>query len=232
MTLPLDYQIWITGLTVLILVLWAAAVVFTGWHTRRLRLPPAEALLWTAASALLPLGGFLAYLLVVALPRRRPSRFPVQPSVPLSGRETLLRPQAPPRRGLETLDVSERALATVVSPKNGDADPARPASYIITVSAGPHVGQIFMIARLPAWIGRGEQAAVSLDGDLGVSRQHAELYEAQGALRIRDLQSTYGTQVNGRLTYDQPLASGDRIRVGLTELEVAVEGSASQQARL
>ena len=50
----------------------------------------------------------------------------------------------------------------------------------------------------------------------GVSREHAEIVEAEGGLLLRDLGSTSGTFVNRRKIADegQLLKDGDRIRLG------------------
>jgi pSer/pThr/pTyr-binding forkhead associated (FHA) protein len=73
---------------------------------------------------------------------------------------------------------------------------------------------------LPAVIGRGHEVAVSLDGDMGVSRRHAEIYSPGAGLHIRDLNSTHGTYVNGYKVSDQPLQPGDKIAIGQSILQV------------
>ncbi len=61
---------------------------------------------------------------------------------------------------------------------------------------------------------------IGLDDDLGVSRQHAEIYDQAGVLRIRDLKSTHGTQVNGFSIDDKSLDPGDQIRIGASTLKI------------
>lgn len=78
------------------------------------------------------------------------------------------------------------------------------------------VGQQFILDSLPARIGRGPEAGVALDADLNISRKHAEIYEWNGMLRIRDLGSMHGVQVNGIPASDQVLSPGDRISLGGT----------------
>jgi serine phosphatase RsbU (regulator of sigma subunit)/pSer/pThr/pTyr-binding forkhead associated (FHA) protein len=48
----------------------------------------------------------------------------------------------------------------------------------------------------------------------GVSRMHAEILSEQGAFRLRDCGSRFGTFVNGERTTDRLLREGDRIRLG------------------
>jgi pSer/pThr/pTyr-binding forkhead associated (FHA) protein len=90
--------------------------------------------------------------------------------------------------------------------------------YSLLAIQGPLAGQQYILKSLPALIGRGPDASVALDADLNVSRRHAEIYEWNGMLRIRDLGSMHGTQINGVMAGDQALTSGDRITMGGTVL--------------
>ncbi len=68
---------------------------------------------------------------------------------------------------------------------------------------------------LPAVIGRGDEAALRFTDD-SVSRRHCELVDRDGAVVIRDLGSTNGTQVEG--VYLEPnveteIASGTVVQV-------------------
>lgn len=90
------------------------------------------------------------------------------------------------------------------------------ARYLLIVVEGPMVGQQFILDSLPARIGRGPEVGVALDADLNISRKHAEIYEWNGMLRIRDLGSLHGVQVNGIPANDQVLSPGDRISLGGT----------------
>ena len=62
-----------------------------------------------------------------------------------------------------------------------------------------------------------------LDNDRGVSRQHAELYQQAGRLRLRDLDSTHGTHINGDDIDDKALLPSDKIQVGYSLLIVKTE---------
>ncbi len=86
--------------------------------------------------------------------------------------------------------------------------------YALVALDGPAQGQVFPLSPLPLRIGRGPGAGLALDKDLNVSRAHAEIYEWNGALRIRDLGSMHGTQINGIPITDQALNPGDRVAVG------------------
>lgn len=63
-------------------------------------------------------------------------------------------------------------------------------------------------------IGRRTESDVRVTG-AGVSRHHAEVIAENGAYRVRDCASKFGTFVNGeRITTPHPLVHGDRIRLG------------------
>jgi pSer/pThr/pTyr-binding forkhead associated (FHA) protein len=55
--------------------------------------------------------------------------------------------------------------------------------------------------------------------DSGASRRHAQIRTADGVSTVTDLGSTNGTKVNGRDVQSAPLADGDRITVGATQIE-------------
>ena len=94
-------------------------------------------------------------------------------------------------------------------------------TYTFAVIEGPNAGDEFVLTRLPAKLGRGIDAAIRLD-DRNASRQHAEIYEHGGILRIRDLKSTHGTYVNGFSIDDKSLDPGDKIRIGFSVLHFRV----------
>ena len=67
-------------------------------------------------------------------------------------------------------------------------------------------------------IGRGPTNAVILK-DERCSRNHAEVFQAQGAWQLRDLDSRNGTMVSGaRLSSDRELQPGDIIQIGNSHL--------------
>ena len=78
----------------------------------------------------------------------------------------------------------------------------------VTIDAGPYN------------IGRSSENHLQLAGT-EVSRHHAELVREPDGWRIRDCGSKFGTYVNDVKIDESPLNSGDRIRIGQTELRVA-----------
>ncbi len=71
----------------------------------------------------------------------------------------------------------------------------------------------------PLWgsalvIGRSPDCDIQVDVTSAASRRHAEVYPFAGGWRIRDLESSNGTRLNGRKILDEPLREGDRLEVG------------------
>src|SRR5712692_7956024 len=69
-------------------------------------------------------------------------------------------------------------------------------------------------------IGRSPECQVCLK-DFGISRQHAKLIADPSGVRIVDLKSKNGTQVNGVPVVEAPLKDGDRILLGKFQLTFA-----------
>jgi hypothetical protein len=66
-------------------------------------------------------------------------------------------------------------------------------------------------------LGRARECDIVVE-DPSVSRRHAELRRGPGGFTIVDLQSTNGTQVNGKKVDQAQVEDGDRITLGQTEL--------------
>ena len=66
-------------------------------------------------------------------------------------------------------------------------------------------------------IGRSPDCQVVLK-DFGISRNHAKLIVDEDGVRILDLKSKNGTQVNGVPVVEAPLKDGDRILLGKFQL--------------
>ena len=67
-------------------------------------------------------------------------------------------------------------------------------------------------------IGRSPECQVVLK-DFGISRQHARIVVDEDGVRIQDLKSKNGTQVNGVPVVEAPLKDGDRILLGKFQLQ-------------
>jgi DNA-binding NtrC family response regulator len=100
-------------------------------------------------------------------------------------------------------------------------------SFAVRVTTGPDTGKSFTIDANQAGrilVGQSPACAVRL-ADPTVSRRHAALELAQGALRVADLGSTNGTWVNGLRVYDVALQGGESLQVGNTVLAVTAGSS-------
>ena len=216
----------IAGIAALIALLWAGSVAFTVWDVHRRGANTGSVIAWLALVVLLPLIGFLAYLVFrVFTALFSPGK---GGGDPLPKRVTAVKRPVGGELSTSTLLASDLSANTIYDPRivervNDNSDAAS-KKYLVSVISGADLGKEFIIETLPVMIGRDPGAAVRLDGNLGVSRKHAEVFEQAGHLRIRDLGSTHGTQVNGLRIEERNLDSGDRIQVGLTILVVKAIG--------
>ncbi|HEX9013531.1 MAG TPA: FHA domain-containing protein, partial [Anaerolineaceae bacterium] len=218
------------GFALAFLVLWVGSIAAVAAHARRRELPGAGRWLWIGLAVLLPIAGFFLYWIVFLIGHFMSSgRAEVEPA-----RRRVTQPlHVAPSPGIHTTipaaDLIESTIAYQESPSASlPAAPLPPASTqpgcLLAATDGPHQGDRFSLNHLPALIGRSAEAAVLLSRDLQVSRKHAEVYENQGTLRIRDLGSLYGTRVNGNPVRDAALIPGDSVRVGGSTLRVESQG--------
>lgn len=204
---------------------WLAGVVFVSSDARRRGLPGWLRALWVLL-ALIPMVGLTAYVFFY-------NRASVQNVLSHSGTQPRLRvtlPRAPAgvregeRPHQATLPVAALhplyGATAAVPALDPEVAAAGSTALQLLVVEGPHSGEAFALGTLPVHIGRGAEAVVRLDADLGVSRRHAELYAQAGALRLRDLRSAHGTLVNGFTISDKGLRPGDKIQVGHSLLVV------------
>ena len=78
-------------------------------------------------------------------------------------------------------------------------------------------GRPYDVTKRRVVIGRSKECDVQLS-DANVSRRHAELRQEGATYWIVDLDSTNGTEVNGRRLKRAKLENGDRITVGATDI--------------
>lgn len=76
--------------------------------------------------------------------------------------------------------------------------------------------------RLPSTIGRGRGTSIMLPHPL-VSRQHCELFEANGKLMVRDLGSLNGTFVNNQRITESIIEPGELLTIGAVTFRAAYE---------
>jgi hypothetical protein len=94
--------------------------------------------------------------------------------------------------------------------------PSRGRGYV-TISGKKHV-----LAGERLTIGRSRESELVVD-DPNVSRRHAELRKTIEGWMVVDLGSTNGVKVNGRRVHEEVLRPGDKITLGLVELDFGEE---------
>jgi hypothetical protein len=155
---------------------------------------------------------------------------------------------SPPKVSMETdedLEVGEFGIATrmaqggrQVTPDDASAGNVEPgATMVYKPKAPPETeavsaeelgldrevatlsweGQRHELAKRRAVIGRSKDADIQVS-DPNVSRRHAEVRQEGAAHWVVDLDSTNGTEVNGRRLKRAKLRPGDKITVGSTDL--------------
>jgi len=94
--------------------------------------------------------------------------------------------------------------------------------FSLKVLEGSESGKVFSVTRSRITVGR-EEGDILL-GDPLVSRKHAA-FEVFGShhIVVKDLASTNGTYLNGRLIAYSKLNNGDKIKVGSTVLEAVIQ---------
>jgi DNA-binding NtrC family response regulator len=112
---------------------------------------------------------------------------------------------------------------------------ASPSSAFRLVVAGPpgRAQQIQIDATSPAplLVGSSPVCALRLD-DPTVSRRHVALELARGGLRLRDLDSTNGTRVDGVRVVEVVLEGGERIEIGTSAIRVERERGGGRASEL
>ncbi len=109
-------------------------------------------------------------------------------------------------------------------PKNVDV--------MIVVLEGTEFGREYPIVKSRTTMGREGGAADIEIADLGVSRQHAEIYLEDGGWVLRDLESTNGTLKNGIKINRAPLKHGEKFKIGETVLQFLCEEKAQGSAKV
>ena len=99
----------------------------------------------------------------------------------------------------------------------------------LLVVAGPMEGTSFVLSEEEATVGRDLTAQICL-ADLSVSRRHCLIRKEAQAFRLEDLGSLNQTSVNGLPVKDHDLKSGDRIRLGNSQLIFLLDEEAALPA--
>src|SRR4026207_2577925 len=96
----------------------------------------------------------------------------------------------------------------------------------LKVQAGSNAGKEIPVPMARFLIGRSEECQLRPKSD-AISRNHCTILINDSDVCIRDLNSRNGTFVNDeRVEGDQPLKSGDMLRVGKLQFEVLIVATA------
>jgi len=101
----------------------------------------------------------------------------------------------------------------------------------LVVESGVDKGMIFPLVQDVTTLGRSAQNHIQII-DKRMSRHHVEFHKRGGQTILRDLGSKNGTWINqNRVTGDNPLSSGDRVRVGETVMLFELEAEDLNKAK-
>ena len=113
---------------------------------------------------------------------------------------------------IRTLELPPRAPRKV---DGREDDPARPRRARLFVMEGQERGRSLDLAGEPVTVGRSRASTLALT-EPNASKDHLRIAWEDGAWVLTDLESSFGTKVNGRPVQRAPLAAFDRIAVGDT----------------
>ncbi|MES1210841.1 MAG: mechanosensitive ion channel domain-containing protein, partial [Acidobacteriota bacterium] len=111
---------------------------------------------------------------------------------------------------IRTLELPPRPRRTAVS---REKDSPRPA--YLYVAEGPDRGTSLALEGEAATVGRSRDCTLRLN-EPNASKDHLRIAWEDGAWKLDDLESSFGTQVNGQPTKSRTLAPLDRITIGGT----------------
>lgn len=203
-----------------ILLVWGFTLAAINASAKRRALPMLDRLFWLALGVVLPVVGYLLYLLSIlagwiisSQPQPDYAGIPDSAEIQPPGipSPAILPPGSIPQHATPPPASAPQVFDTLPPPPivQPTANP-----YLVTLVEGPSAGVQYVLENLPLSIGRGEAAHIRIAGDMRISRLHAEIYQQRTELRVRDLGSLHGTSVNNITTADSVIHAGDRISIG------------------
>jgi len=123
--------------------------------------------------------------------------------------------------GTVEVDVSKvRFDEETLQLEGGVYNPELPEEYnaVLEIEEGANKGQRFRLKRRSTVVGRGKDADLVLD-DEGISLRHMQIeVHSKDKITIKDLASTNGTRVNGKLVSAVKIRNQDQIELGKTKM--------------
>lgn len=107
---------------------------------------------------------------------------------------------------------------TKVSPRRSYVDANsvfKSIKAVLVVLTGTEKDKQYVLTKAETIIGRGNDVDIYID-DTSVSRQHATILFRDLEFRIKDLESSNGTFLNGSEVTEYALRNGDKIGIGDT----------------
>jgi hypothetical protein len=100
-------------------------------------------------------------------------------------------------------------------------DVVRPTVAQLVITSGDSNGTVIPLSDPEYLVGRQRDNSIQLT-DLGISGFHARIYRGPDGYAIEDLKSRNGTWLNATRVFHAVLQTGDRLRLGATELRFEV----------
>ncbi len=122
--------------------------------------------------------------------------------------------EAPPPPELPVEAPAQTMIYRAPPPVDDEAPPPEPVREVVSLT---FEGRTQEITKARVVLGRSREADVRVS-DVNVSRRHAELRQEGATYWIVDLESTNGTELNGKRVDRGRLRDGDCITVGSTEI--------------
>ena len=122
---------------------------------------------------------------------------------------------------------NRRKAPIAVATPAGDSESAR--RHFLTALNGPKAGRTWHLGARRVTLGRGPMNYIQLNAP-GVSRIATQFELKDGAMRVIDMSSRSGTEINGECVQSATLSEGDVIAVAGMQFEYSLLGDAKANA--
>ncbi|MBG6056292.1 S-DNA-T family DNA segregation ATPase FtsK/SpoIIIE [Salinibacterium sp. CAN_S4] len=147
---------------------------------------------------------------------------------PRGSRHSVLEPDLP----ISEAAVGSGATITIAVPGAQEAVPRAVISAVLRIVEGPDAGAEFPMPIGTRYLGRDSSVSDVTLNDPLVSKRHARIDVFSQAIRIVDLNSANGLEVDGGLVTRIDLENGATVRVGDSLLQAVIEAPAEEVAQV